>query len=169
MKSYMIHDNMTRPFKVVVGKNKIKIYEHRSYDDDDSDFDEYDIKQYDVLVMSIENYIQVFIGEDPDNEDFEGNNILVHTKKINNKNTYIMIDGEIFSFTVDDKIIDFRSPIGNSDVPYSYAVGKKNTYLMTLKQTVPTSIIENNDDPYENKYDKFTQNFSTKILIQRKM
>ncbi len=169
MQFYMIHDNMARPFKVCITDDKIKVYEHKPYDGKDSDFDEDDIEQYNVPVMSIKNYIQVFVGEDPEIDDYKGNNILIHTEKNKDENKYIMIEGEIFEFSIKDKINEFYSPVGNSDVPYSYAIGKKYTYLMCFKNKIPTKVLEKNSDPYENKYDKFYESFSTKTLVEREI
>jgi hypothetical protein len=167
MEYYMIHDNMDRPFKVTITKNKIKIYKHKPYTGDSSDFDEDDIEQYNVLIMTIENYISVFIGEDPEYEEFKGNNILVHIGEKNKINKYIMIDGRIYSFKIKEKILDFKSPVGNSDVPYSYAIGEKNTYLMTFNQYIPNDVIKEGDDPHERCYEKYVKSFDAKIIHKR--
>lgn len=161
---YMIHDNGMSPFKVVVKKNQIKIYKHLPYDGDFSDFDEDDADQYDVLVKKINNYLTVFIGEDPEDNENEGNNILVHLKE----NKYIMICDEIYSFRIKDEIICFKSPVGNNDVPYSYAIGTKNTYLTTYKTFIPNKYITKKTiDPYA--YDKHQKAYKTTILCEREI
>lgn len=37
-------------------------------------------------------------------------------------NTYVLIGHDIYEFKARDKIVEYESPVGNSDVPYPYAV-----------------------------------------------
>ena len=164
--TYRIHDNGHRPFKVMITKNKIKIFKHKEYDGEDSDFDEDDLEQYNDLVMEFKNYIQVFVGEDPTNEDFKGNNILIHTREKGKKNTYVLIEGEINSFEIEDQILNFISPVENSDVPYSYAIGKKNIYLTTYGQFISNKDIDKNCNPYDYDSDLY-QRYKKKVLHER--
>jgi len=162
---YMIHDNMDRPFKISVYPNKIDIYRHPPYDGTDSDFDEDDTDQYTELVGSINDYIEVFIGEDSDPENL-GNTILIHTAQSDESNQYTMIDGEIFTFRIKDTILELKSPVGNSDVPYPYAVGKKNVYVLWNKKYFPKKYWNPNEDP-DNVDDKYQEKLLTKIIHQR--
>jgi hypothetical protein len=67
------------------------------------------------------------------------------------KDTYMYIGEKINLFTLlDDEIVDYKSPVGNSDVPYPYAVGKKNTYLMIEDVYIKNS--EKTGDPYKQYY-----------------
>lgn len=171
-KYYMIHDNGARPFKVVITKNKIVVYKHKPYDGTDSDFDEDDETQYNEFVMEIMDYIKVFVGEDQNYPEFKGNNILVHYKQNGTTNKYIMIEAEIYSFTIKDEILYFKSPVGNSDVPYSYAIGKKNTYLTTYKSFIPNKIVEEkHGDIHEDMEDPYDigngTKYETKTIIKR--
>ena len=61
-------------------------------------------------------------------DDVEGNTILLQT----GKNTYILISNSVAEFNTikNDQIITFVAPIGNNDVPYPYAIGKKYTYAL---------------------------------------
>ena len=55
------------------------------------------------------------------------------------KDHYMFVGDRIIVFkTRGDPIVDFRSPIGNSDVPYPYAVGTENTYLLVENTYVKT-------------------------------
>jgi hypothetical protein len=58
----------------------------------------------------------------------KGNSILAHIKG----DTYLHVGTEVFTFQVadDDVIEEYHSPIGNNDVPYPMAVGKKYIYMM---------------------------------------
>jgi hypothetical protein len=173
----MIHDNGARPFKVVITKNKIAVYKHKPYDGTDDDFDEDDETQYDKCVLCITDYVNVFVGEDWNYPEYKGNNILVHYKQNGNTNKYIMIESEIYSFAIKDEILYFKSPVGNSDVPYSYAIGKKNTYLTSYKSFISNKIVkkecgdtdgnidEDMEDPYEIADEHYTK-YNTKTIIQ---
>ena len=144
-KFYLIHDNGGRPFLVVVVPNNIKIYK---CDNDDI------IDPYNELVVTIPLYHKIYIGRDKECDDecgtffSDGNSILVHV----NDNKYIYIGSIIIEFEIDDDIIiSYFSPIGNNDVPYPYARGIHNTYLMLDEIIIPNDDIIM-DDPYHQYY-----------------
>lgn len=140
-KKYIIHRNGFEPYKVVISNNKIKIYKRSNLDE----------IQYDKCIMEITDYIKVFIGEDSKYSEYKGNNILVHYKQNGKNNKYIMIDDSIYSFSIKDEIIDFKSPMGfTSGDPYPYAIGKKNTYLVTYRSFISNTYIKNINRPYNN-------------------
>ena len=61
--------------------------------------------------------------------NFDGNTILLECE--NNK--YIYISGpEIFEFRTDAKIQDYISLMGNNLIPYTFAVGEKYTYFISI-------------------------------------
>jgi|SRR5271154_3455912 len=162
---YLIHDNGGRPFMVCVDKKSIDIYQI-------NDTDKNDIK-WDVLMDRINPYKKIFIGDDPDkpNGMFKGNSILVQK----NKHYYIFIGQDIYSFRPKDEIINYVSPVGNSDVPYPYAVGTENTYLM-IENVMIANVARLTDDPYEQYYDhsdKYSQSagkfkrFAKKMIHKR--
>ncbi len=70
---------------------------------------------------------------------------------------YMYIGHSVYTFTTinKEKIQDFYSPIGNSDVPYPYAVGENNTYLMLAEESIPNSswIHIPNMEPYTVYYE----------------
>lgn len=73
------------------------------------------------------DYKDVFIGDDKKDKNGYGNSILINTKD----NEYIYICDIIIKFTTKNKITKYYSPIGNSAVPYPYALDKKGqTYLI---------------------------------------
>lgn len=148
-KTYFVHDNGGRPFKVEVLKTRIKIYTEDKYNqiDENSDYD----PVYDKLIYTIDSYKEIFIGEDPNHKGdfyYQGNSILV---KITNHN-YIFIGWVIYRFSTDDVIVDYVSTIGNNDVPYPYAIGTENTYLMIAEVMIPNKYLKE-DDPYKQYYD----------------
>ena len=135
-KTYLIHDNGGRPFKVVINDN-VSVYNENGYNE-----------QTDEIIYSKEPIIDlkgisnIFIGKSPENEmtkfsggygpNFDGNSILVHIKD----NEYIYIGSEIFRFHSFAEIIDYKSPVGNSDVSYPYAIDKENNYYLMIEDVV---------------------------------
>ena len=91
---------------------------------------------------------------DPDRYVFRANNSLLLYL---GSGKYMYIGRSVYKFTTinNEKIQDFYSPIGNSDVPYSYAVGENNTYLMLAKESIPNSswIHIPNMEPYTVYYE----------------
>ena len=83
--------------------------------------------------------IKIFIGKSPLNEvtkshdsfgkEFDGNSILLRL----DEKKYVSVSMEIYEFTINDDIITYYSPVGNSDVPYPFAIGKKNVYFIMDK------------------------------------
>ena len=135
LKTYEIHDNYSRPYVVFIINNRIIVYHN-----------EFDFKQNNyILKGKIMDFIfdKIFIGEDkpkskfnPNNKNWGlGNTILI--KKLNGKYLYIGKNIEEFSLKNNDEIINFFSPIANNDIPYPYAIGKKNIYHLTEKIYFP--------------------------------
>jgi hypothetical protein len=79
----------------------------------------------------------------------EGNSILVKTGS-----KYMYIGHEIYEFApVDgDTIVSYYSDIGNSDVPYPYAVGKTHVYIMLDKVAVEKTFFDFKQAIYEQYY-----------------
>ena len=131
-KKYYIHDNGGRPFLVYVfpkkNNNIMVIIYSQLYDENKNDYDKNFVKTYYCE--------QVFIGKSPLNKmtefsgghgkNFDGNSILL---KIANKK-YVFIGWEIYEFQSHYEIMEYVSPVGNSDVPYPYAYDGYYYYLM---------------------------------------
>ena len=103
-------------------------------DTDEPDSDKY----YDQFVGEF-SYLKIWIPEGScltwgnlikKDDFFKGNSILVHLDKIDQENKYLWIGQSIVEFTTDDEIQDYYSVVGNSDVPYPVAVGKKYLFFM---------------------------------------
>ncbi len=152
---YKIHDNGGRPFHVKVRGNDIEIWKNMStYEVKDGKF--VDVfkdpkKLYDWTVD------EVFIGKKSPGGGYDGlkpreadgNSILL--KK---GSKYVYIGTEIYEFTPldGDTIEKYYSNIGNNDVPYPYAIGKKYIYLMIEKVTVERGLFDLKDDVYQQYY-----------------
>jgi len=142
---YRIHDNGGRPFKVLICNKAIEIYITKpepQYDEEQS---------YNHMIKRYTKYKGVWIGYDSgDGRPAHGNSILI---QISDKE-YVYIGSTIYSFETDEKILNYVSPVGNSDVPYPVAYGEKNAFFMLDGLTIaldsidiePT--IENGEDMY---------------------
>lgn len=139
-KSYFTHYNYTSPYLIFVNDDKnisnsrinksIYIY---SQPKEGSAIIKNPFFNYTKLEKKYKP-IKIFIGKSPLNKmtkyskgygkKFDGNSILL--KLTNNK--YVFIQHTIILFTINDDITDFISPVGNNDVPYPLAFGKKYVY-----------------------------------------
>lgn len=164
-KSYLIHDNGGRPFKVVIYKSTSNKQIVDIYKIDDILNNKL---TYNTKIIS---YIptKIFIGKSPKNEmtsfsagygpKFDGNSILLC---LNDKtNEYVYIGEEIYSFKAKNTIKTYVSPVGNNDVPYPYAIDNSNNYYLMTENTI---INMNNisdkkilNDPYEYYYNNEVQ------------
>ncbi len=119
LKKYLIHDNGGRPFAVHTNSNKVNTL---------IIFNNSTKKQ----VAKYNNCSKVWIPNDiSKNKQFVGNSILANLKN----NRYLYIGSEIYEFKAanGDKIVKYVSNVGNSDVPYPYAIGSKYVYIMLDK------------------------------------
>jgi hypothetical protein len=125
---YYIHDNGGRPFKVVANKEGIFIYTHKSpLEDRDRDN-----MKYDILLQKIKNFKGYWSGFDSSYYEMHGNSILIQVTK----KSYISIGWKIQKFETSEEIIDYISPVGNSDVLYPVAYSKNFVYFMLENQYV---------------------------------
>lgn len=159
--TYLIHDNGGRPFKVEITKNDnyscVQIYKTTK---------NWNCNYETIPILTFETD-KIFIGESPlikmtefsggHGTKFDGNSILLHLCG----NTYVFIGLEIFSFSTYGKIISYVSPVGNSDVPYPYALDEHgNIYLLTEDVVIKNNadVLRNMDaydDPYDYYYDYY--------------
>ena len=161
---YKIHDNGAIPFIVHDYGNKVDVYEQT------------DNMQKKILDFK---YKKIFIGDNVLNfkgyvtkGTGKGNTILLEIEP----NEYVYIGNEIKKFhtKLDDVIIRYISPIGNSDVPYPYAIGKTFTYLMLENKYIPNELVDLTRDVYSQYYgfdnklsNKKINNESKKFVIKK--
>jgi hypothetical protein len=115
--------------------------------------------------------LKTFIGKSPQikmteysggyGDKFDGNTILIQTgtTSINSSSyKYKHIGSEITEFTTEHEIIDFVSPIGNSDVPYPYVIDTQNNYYLIIEKVILENSPElqtwlsQGEDPYSFYY-----------------
>ena len=161
-KTYYTHDNGGRPFKVIIDDNKVFVYKREGYNLENYSV-LYSEKSIKYLKKNFFECKKIFIGKSPLNEmtkfsggygkDFNGNSILLELE--NNK--YIFIGSIIYSFESHSKIVIFKSPVGNSDVPYPYAIDNAGRYYLMIEDVVIdkfTNKKEYDNDPYNYYYEK---------------
>jgi hypothetical protein len=155
-KTYAIHDNGGRSFFVIVNGKKISV---------EKNMNEY--KLINGKFTTIENphkhlfektVDEIFIGKKSPTGGYdglkpseaEGNSILVR-----DGSKYIYIGSEIFEFLPinGDTIEKYYSDIGNSDVPYPYAVGRTHIYIMLDKVAIDKSFFDMKKDIYQQYYE----------------
>lgn len=179
-KSYLIHDNGGRPFKVTIkgkkafisvicdypGENNEVVYEpivRRTLGPLEFSF----IKEF----IGLDNYDKIRIGKAITGyrptlrSKTKGNSILFQVKsdKLNLKK-YIYVGSEIYSFYTNELIDKYYSPIGNNDVPYPYAISKNNVYLMAEKKVLNREKVYL-PDPYQQYY--FTDHEITELKVKK--
>lgn len=177
IKSYKMLDNGSEPFVVDVSPSQIEIYRQTYQENSDSYIR--DKKVFDTA------YKKIFIGDnllkDKDvapKGRYPGNSILIQTAP----GKYIYSGHEIYSFETKDgeEIKEYYSPVGNSHVPYPYAVGENYTYFMLDKETVPNELLDLKKDAYgqfyghtikdnemQKKIEESKKKFKTKMIHKR--
>lgn len=145
-KLFNIHHNYLRPFVVEVKKDKIIVYRASTF-----------------KVILKAPYDDIFIGKRSPRGGYNGlaeDEAIGNTILIRAGRQYTYIGDEIYSFyTVDDEVITkYYSDIGNNDVPYPYAMSKKNIYIMLDRAAVPKSYF----DPERNIYGQYYVGLSKK-------
>jgi len=95
---------------------------------------------------------------------YPGNSLLIMVRP----GKYIFAGQEIYSFsTVDGEAITaYYSPVGNSVVPYPYAVGESHTYFMLDKARVPNELLDLTKDAYGQFYGFTVKDETRKKAIQ---
>jgi len=139
---YEIHDNGGRPFIAEVNERQRKLTVYKAEPvDPDPDAVRWDV--YPGKVIHETRYEKVFIGDNIlrdslyaafGSKAFRGNSLLAHIKG----DTYLHVGAEVFTFQMvdGDVIEEYHSPVGNSDVPYPFAIGKKYIYSMLVMDHV---------------------------------
>jgi hypothetical protein len=102
------------------------------------------------------SFTKLWVGNDPLHisaywqSDFVGNSLLAHIQD----RKYVWIGWLVYEFTTapGDYIVEFHSPVGHSDVPYPYAIGRLHTYLFLEGKYLSNKHLERSADPYVTYY-----------------
>lgn len=138
--TYVVH-NGSRPFRVVCDTH-FSIF---------AEFDSPEEEIYSYSTVPLYSFSldgrTVLPTEDPglEGHSFVPNNTILVDQ---GDGTYLFVGGpQIYTFRPDGPIRHFYSPIGNSEVPYPWAVSDNSTYLLVEKAVIPNRDIPTND-PY---------------------
>ncbi len=155
MPTYEIHDNGGRPFRVKRNGMHISVWKNSNeWVMDDKKFVEIQHPEKHLFDFTAN---EVFVGKKSPGggydglkpKEAEGNSILLRVGE-----KYIYIGSEIYEFSPKpgDTIQKYYSDIGNSDVPYPYAVGNSHVYIMLDKVAVEKSFFDMKEDIYQQYY-----------------
>jgi len=119
-KQYYTQHNGSKPYRVVINATHIYAFLHD---------ENWDINAYPTLALDIK-YDKVFIGKNvvkyaEYNGSYIGSTILI---KVGNK--YILISNKIYEFETKEPVLKFVSIMGNSNVPYPFALTKHYAYCL---------------------------------------
>ena len=162
MRIYLVHDNGSLPFTVLVDKLGIRIYKYWRTQN----------KSNGKLVLFIRNYIGYWYGFDTNKTHAHGNSILIQETK----SSYILVSRQVEYFKTKEEILNYVSPLGNSDVPYPLAVSENYLYFFTDNKYVKKSDftidthISNSDNLYGEYYKNFNKDLPKKYsFIDKKI
>ena len=145
MKTYMILDNGSNTFSADVSPSHVAIY----LLEENGAGGKKVVDTAHTRVFVGDNDLRIGQGAAPKGM-YPGNSLLIQVRPGN----YIFAGQEIYSFsTVDgEEIQAYYSPVGNSAVPYPYAVGEHHTYFMLEKEYVPNELLDLTKDAYGQFY-----------------
>jgi len=154
-KIYETHDNGSRPFNVEIQGKNVSVYKN---------MDGFELVDGEMIyIPKPPKHLfrikadELFIGKKSPHGGYAG---LQPSKATGNSillkigSNYMFIGHEIYEFSpIDgDSIIAYYSDIGNSDVPYPYAIGKTHIYIMLNRVAVEKSYFDMKQDIYEQFY-----------------
>lgn len=124
--TYRIHNNGWRPFQVVItARNIIILACDAALDEDDINDD--GVYSYSFFISAIDEYEGYWNGYDSSENKMHQNTLLIKLSA----HEYMHIGPVIYTFKTNNKIVDYISPLGNSDVSYPVAYGTSNIYFMS--------------------------------------
>lgn len=140
-KTYFTISNGSRPYLVYIKDKNVAIYNiPENFEMDDSEYYTNNAKWMYINLVKKYKANKIFIGKSPlikmtdfsggYGKDYDGNTILL----LLNKNNYIYIKKSIRKFIINDQLENYYSFVGNNDVPYPMAIGKKNIYFFEYPQ-----------------------------------
>jgi hypothetical protein len=148
MTKYSIHDNGGTPFWVVItGKSVTVLKNMNTYELVDGKHTEVQHPSKELFTIKVD---EVFVGKTSPTgpKSPPGTAILC---RVGSK--YVYIGKEIYEFSTNDVISKFYSDLGNSDVPYPYAIGEKYVYIMLDKVAIEKTLFNMKEDIYKQYYE----------------
>ncbi len=153
--TYYIHNNGGRPFKVTIDDHRMSIYRMTEYDPEwkyeDTPYLSIPLSGKKVFIPKSHPKTPCAHFERP-TKKFKGNSILLQV----DPHTYLYVGGcYVYMFETEDEILEYYSPVGNSDVPYPWAVGTENVYFLIENGVMPKSQITDHGFPYNDYYKRY--------------
>jgi hypothetical protein len=108
----------------LTAKNIIILGCDAALDEDDINGD--GVYSYSFFISAFDEYEGYWYGYDSSANRMHNNTLLIKLSA----HEYMHIGPVIYTFKTTDKIVDYISPLGNSDVSYAVAYGKSNIYFM---------------------------------------
>jgi hypothetical protein len=174
MKIYYTVDNGGAPYKVLINDelDNIKVDIHKlergcGYTSEPI----YSCSPKKIFIgKSIINKMTIFSGS-LDKDEWDGNSILFCINE--EEKQYVYVGECIYSFTSEADITEYYSPVGNSCVPYPYAIDQKGNYYLMIEDAIIANnadmeeLEKNNEDPYTYyyNYNCISKNFAMKKVI----
>lgn len=171
MPTYKTHDNGSVPFivKIDAGKSKATVFKQIF----DEKKDAY-VGKEEILEFKIKDYWagkkSSFTKASSWELKWKGNSVLLLLAE----GSYVFVGGEVYSFKTEkgETILDYFSDVGNNDVPYPYAVGENNVYLMIENVFVPKAEVNLKEEVYGQFYgskalQKGAKKMKRKVLQKR--
>lgn len=161
-----IWDNGANVFRVTVSPRRktFRVYKRVWRKEDEDEFDESKFPKKWKSIIEATRYKKIYVGRDgsyyygtgKETDQFYGNSVLVELPKTKTQktSTFMFIGDEIFTFCPEDEIVSYRSDMGNSGVPYPFAVGTTYTYLMIAQTYMKNDMLYTDQTmgPYEQFY-----------------
>jgi hypothetical protein len=170
VKTYTMLNNGSEPFTADVSPSRMEIYRQVYKEDSGVEAPVRDKKVVDTP------YKKIFIGDNDMRLSmkesgaapkgmYPGNSILICT----GPGKYIFVGHEIFSLETvgGEEIKTYYSPVGNSAVPYPYAVGEHYTYFMLDKEILPNELLDLKKDAYPQYYGHTIKDDALKKKIEK--
>jgi hypothetical protein len=150
-KVVLTHDNGDRAFLVVYSPTYVTVYA-RPFDEYiwEEDYSTDMKKNWSLYTQKVEQF-RVYKSWIPGKKGEKGNSVLFRVSETENE--YLFVGHSVFTFTTDEPIVEYISNVGNSDVPYPYALGVNRVYFMLDRKWVHRRDITSLD-PYREYYDK---------------
>ena len=117
-KQYYTEHNGSTPYRVIINDKHVYVFLR----DEEGD-------KYSTLVLDTK-YDKLFIGKNVAKYSVYKGSYLGSTILIEFKNKYILISNKIYEFETKEPIIKFISIMGNSSVPYPFALTEHYAYCL---------------------------------------
>ena len=148
MPKYNIHANGATPYYVEVRGKKVTVLQNMNEDNFvDGKFTVIEHPSKKLFTVEAD---EVFVGKTSPTgpKSPPGTTMLF---RVGSK--YMYVGSEIYEFSTNDVISKFYSDLGNSDVPYPYAVGEKYVYIMLDKVAIEKTLFNMKEDIYKQYYE----------------